>query len=151
MKCRRGRPGCCVFVRAAEQKYSKYETMQKNGVEQTWISKRNERQSSTMTESFWLGARSVLRNFPPKILVIGDSVALIYDQDELTPKIIGVFQHTVRVTTVLLCFPTSSQPSSSGGAVSSFSSGALSTPSFSCEGGLIECSKESSSSSRVSR
>ena len=42
------------------------------------MSRRSERQSSTVAESFWCGAFSVERNLPPNMRVIGDSDDLTF-------------------------------------------------------------------------
>ena len=80
------------------------------------MSSRNERQSSTVTESFWLGARNIERNFPPKIRVMGDSADLTCSRHQFY-HIYGQVQlaRTVRVIIVRFFLPTSNHPSSCEG------------------------------------
>ena len=115
------------------------------------MSNRSRFQSSTVAESFCPGARTVVLNLPLNIRVMGDSTAFNYSPIVIKHKCRKDKNKklTVRVITVLFLFPTSIQPSSSGGAASSLSSTVV--PVFVDLGGLIACSNERSSSSRVSR
>jgi hypothetical protein len=44
----------------------------------TWMSSWSDRQSSIVTMSGWLGARTVERNFPPNMRTRSDSTDLAY-------------------------------------------------------------------------
>src|SRR6267154_5509190 len=78
-----GRLGWCLPSRAVNRllalvtcTYAQAEQME--GDERTWMSSWSDRQSSIETTSGWFGMRTVERNFPLNICVMGDPSKLVY-------------------------------------------------------------------------